>query len=597
MDLEQIEKLLLHGAHFTTEQKQVIQAPGRINVVAGPGSGKTTVLAAKVLLLLTNPQIDGKGICCITHTNVAVNEILERLKIGGIDEVEYPNFVGTIQSFMDTFLGRTAFAKILPGVTMKLLEEEKYKERYTQNFKRIVTTYTYPKVPNPDKWQTKLVISDSGLYHYENVSQNFQYGINHALKWLFNDGIVSYNDLKSLSNWYLNQHKAELCAALGERFSYLMLDEAQDTDMMQFNIINNLASASSLNVQRFGDPYQSLYTIYGSEVEDSWKPKNDEGVYATKEISETTRFGSVIAGVVKNVCIEEYSHFHSNQQFHSFPKYFLTYATGDELRKKHDRLIESAANSDTNFRDSDRVDAIVGVMHDDVYRVESEYVRESTKQRGHRRAVKEIYDLLVTLLANTMNHSVVEEQQIVRSDGNLNQGLADIIQRLADKQLTCEELYDSLNKFIAIDSSIVDSFKSDCEHLIRSVNSLSNQPEITEKTPSIVHREFSTIHGVKGETHRSTVLLLDSCVHPKYGLDEHENEFNKFFEVIFPYLLGHRTKFSENAEVRKLQRDSLKLAYVALSRPKYLVAVAIPIKDLGDKKREELLSHGWVEAK
>ncbi|WP_239085617.1 UvrD-helicase domain-containing protein [Lacticaseibacillus paracasei] len=80
----QIESILLHGAHFTAEQREVIQAIGRIDVVAGPGSGKTTVLAAKVLRLLTTRNYEDKGICCITHTNVAVKEILARLKLAGV---------------------------------------------------------------------------------------------------------------------------------------------------------------------------------------------------------------------------------------------------------------------------------------------------------------------------------------------------------------------------------------------------------------------------------------------------------------------------------------------------------------------------------
>ncbi|WKF85916.1 UvrD-helicase domain-containing protein [Lacticaseibacillus pantheris] len=410
MNLTQIETILLHGAHFTKEQREVIQAKGRIDVVAGPGSGKTTVLAAKVLALLTNRKCEDKGICCITHTNVAVKEILERLKLGGVDEIEYPNFVGTIQSFMDKFLGRVAFANILPEVTLKLLEEEKFYEKYEKNFRRIVTDYPPDyNVPKPANNGCELVIQEDGSFYYTNNHRRYKTAINLACKWLLEDGFISYTDLKSLCYWYLRKYINELSVAFGERFSYLMLDEAQDTDQVQMAIISGLAKSQKLNVQRFGDPYQALYTIYGAETEDSWKPSPDNVLYRTKEISETTRFGSSIAAVVRDVCVEEYEHFHSNQELDFFPKYFITYETGDELKDKQDRLIEGAAASNPEFRVSQMPDAIVGIMHSDVMKIDSHYSKEGAKQRAHEKSVSEIRALIIKLLASANGLSLVEE--------------------------------------------------------------------------------------------------------------------------------------------------------------------------------------------
>lgn len=71
-----IERILLPaGERFSLEQMKAIIAGGNINVVAGPGSGKTTILAAKLISLLTKQKRGDKGICCITHTNIAVKEI------------------------------------------------------------------------------------------------------------------------------------------------------------------------------------------------------------------------------------------------------------------------------------------------------------------------------------------------------------------------------------------------------------------------------------------------------------------------------------------------------------------------------------------
>ncbi|MFP3344537.1 UvrD-helicase domain-containing protein, partial [Halomonas sp. SIMBA_159] len=65
------KKILPLGCEFFPQQNEVIEAEGSIDIIAGPGSGKTTVLIAKYELLLARNVEDNKGICLITHTNVA----------------------------------------------------------------------------------------------------------------------------------------------------------------------------------------------------------------------------------------------------------------------------------------------------------------------------------------------------------------------------------------------------------------------------------------------------------------------------------------------------------------------------------------------
>lgn len=100
-DIELIEKLLLpDGAHFQDDARNVIRCWHSSEVSACPGSGKTTVLLAKLKLLADKmPFDDGAGICVLSHTNVAVDEIRNRLAGDSDKLLGYPNYVGTIQSF------------------------------------------------------------------------------------------------------------------------------------------------------------------------------------------------------------------------------------------------------------------------------------------------------------------------------------------------------------------------------------------------------------------------------------------------------------------------------------------------------------------
>lgn len=76
-EIEEVEKLLLPDfCHFPDDAKKVICCWKSSDVAACPGSGKTTVLLAKLKLLAERmPLPDGAGVCVLSHTNVAVNEI------------------------------------------------------------------------------------------------------------------------------------------------------------------------------------------------------------------------------------------------------------------------------------------------------------------------------------------------------------------------------------------------------------------------------------------------------------------------------------------------------------------------------------------
>ena len=84
-DIARLEGLLLpRDCHFATDAQTVINWWDSANVLACPGSGKTTVLLAKLKLLAdVMPFADGSGICILSHTNVAVDEIKPKFQTAG----------------------------------------------------------------------------------------------------------------------------------------------------------------------------------------------------------------------------------------------------------------------------------------------------------------------------------------------------------------------------------------------------------------------------------------------------------------------------------------------------------------------------------
>ena len=105
-DIQYAENILLpQGKTFDNERRNFIRNLSTIDLQAVPGSGKTTALLAKLLILETKlPLSDGSGILVLSHTNAAVDEIKEKIHQYCPQLFRYPNFIGTIQSFVNEFL-------------------------------------------------------------------------------------------------------------------------------------------------------------------------------------------------------------------------------------------------------------------------------------------------------------------------------------------------------------------------------------------------------------------------------------------------------------------------------------------------------------
>lgn len=78
-DINWAELFLKNGIHFDDTRRIVIKSMDSIDVQAFPGSGKTTVLVAKLAILAKKWPHINSGICVLSHTNVAREEIEEKL--------------------------------------------------------------------------------------------------------------------------------------------------------------------------------------------------------------------------------------------------------------------------------------------------------------------------------------------------------------------------------------------------------------------------------------------------------------------------------------------------------------------------------------
>ena len=101
-DIEKTENKF--GITFDESRKEAIKNIETADIIACAGSGKTTMMCAKIdILTKKQPFNNNKGIAVLSLTNVAIEQI--RSKLGKKHEIfRYPNYCETIQKFVTTFV-------------------------------------------------------------------------------------------------------------------------------------------------------------------------------------------------------------------------------------------------------------------------------------------------------------------------------------------------------------------------------------------------------------------------------------------------------------------------------------------------------------
>ncbi len=603
---EKIESTLLGNKRkFQDEQITVINSMYSTNIMACPGSGKTTVLIAKIALLLKkiDRECSSEGICVITHTNVAVEEIMKNLKKLGINDIRYPHFIGTIHEFFNNFFSLKAYGFFSKKEAFSILEKEEY-EKYFQIFlKRHSSSDWIPdnlsfieniEIKIDDNDELKMISRRDTPYDDKFIN---------TVKDLFNAGFLRHSDTLALANWYIRKYQSKIQSAFLNRFSYLFIDEAQDTSIEQYTNLNMIIENKDLLVvQWFGDPYQALYSLYGKE--EAWFPKIDQRL----EINYSNRFGENIAKILRTTCIEEYTQLKVNESFHSAQPHIFIFDDQTKLQ-----LLKVYSDTVNRFRREFFIDDVSGKIaavcqhkfplnsylssHESAF---SKKASESTMQLGLRYCYRSVIQVIRIYDRNENNESKDYTKNTAlflnKSHSELHLSLkilwAKLILNISNQLETNEIVLEIKQKYKElvgkllkineneIDVSNVDMLNTQLFRLIQKEKDGTLNSNVDSNTSSY-GVELNTVHGVKGETHFATLLLESTG--PR-GMSHSD------LKPIFSFLTGdYKIEMIEDSNIK----DTLKLAYVALSRPRYFVGIAMHKDNLTDQEIAAARIHGW----
>lgn len=276
-DIEMAERLLLPcGCHFDEERRIFIKDLSTLDLQAVPGSGKTTALLAKLRILASKmPLQEGGGVLVISHTNAAIDEIKE--KIGSIvpNLFQYPNYVGTIQSFVDQFLAIPYYSQKF-GHSPNRIDDEIYTElccRYLEKNNKGSNWLNNKRnslsiLKSIDAIDANEVIKIDGL---KNQTSPAYISIRDFRFTLVNDGFLKFDDAFKFAEAYLNECP-QIGSLLKKRFRFVFVDEMQDMSEQQCGLLEKIFfDTSGLNYfQRIGDRNQSIYSGREECSSDSW---------------------------------------------------------------------------------------------------------------------------------------------------------------------------------------------------------------------------------------------------------------------------------------------------------------------------------------
>lgn len=336
-DIEYAEKVLLpEGKAFDEERRLFIRNLSTLDLQAVPGSGKTTALLAKLLILERYmPLKSGCGVLVISHTNAAVDEINERIGKHCPKLFEYPNFVGTIQSFVDRFLAIPCYTNKFKKKPSRI-DSEIYDERLSQilnnpwkyrfglsnnDLKKILYLknvnesifYKYrfdisedeiilSKALNGEKLEIKKPRKGRNYQDYSEEEKSSLYNWFKDLKihLLKSSEILHFDDAYFLANLSFIKNP-NVITLLQKRFKFVFVDEMQDMDVHQHNLIEKVFHPDQLSqsvLQRIGDKNQAIYNGGAVTLENIWSIR-DNVMY----INGSHRLSPRIAELVQNLAL------------------------------------------------------------------------------------------------------------------------------------------------------------------------------------------------------------------------------------------------------------------------------------------------------
>lgn len=297
------------GEGGSDARQGVIRSMQSIDVAACPGSGKTTLLVAKLAALATKWQCRTRGICVLSHTNVARREIETRLGHTSVGRrlLAYPHYVGTIHGFVDEFFALPWLRS--RGHQIKLINTEICLERrwnalppqIRSGLERTYNTRAVLCIKSPDfslgevHWSNGVLGTGTSTYR----------AMQDVCRQSATEGYFCYDEMLMWAEDLIKNVPA-VTQIVRDRFPLLFIDEAQDNSEDQSAILHRVFMDGGTAVvrQRFGDNNQAIFDFMGDNEEVVTDRFPIDSI--RQDLPNSHRFGQKIANLADPLGVARY---------------------------------------------------------------------------------------------------------------------------------------------------------------------------------------------------------------------------------------------------------------------------------------------------
>ncbi|WP_242979325.1 UvrD-helicase domain-containing protein [Clostridium thermopalmarium] len=610
--------------HFDDARISIIKNLESTDIQAFPGSGKTTTLVAKLAILAKKWPYANSGICVLSHTNVAREEIEEKLGNTDVGKklLMYPHFIGTLHSFFDTYVSLPWLHS--KGLNLNIIDSD------------IVINSRWNMIPNNIRAYLTRQYKDEKICSYQGsigcIDWDKQGDTREKLLTVIqksqNNGNFTFDEMLLYAKQALDECDS-FAVGIQRRFPIVFIDEAQDTNSFQWELLHKAFPADgSLTIrQGFGDSNQAIYNYINEVVDKPEFPRENPLV-----LSESRRFDHRIAVLANTVAISSEqmkgtdNEFSERGECHTL--YLFSKDKAWQVIDEFGQLILNTFSDDELLKYRKVGCHVIGMVHDK---------KEDTHERHFP---KGIYDYWPCYEAKKANKSITPRNML----GYFRKGVGEFletgetsgqvewiskgIRRLLNKAqkenfvFATNSTFRSIIKLLPEDKQMIfrklmaeltsidvlseENWKNISEmflKILKLFNLTANQnvqkflawsdDENTEskgntsdkvlpnhyvfynsETERSVDLEFGSIHSVKGRTHLATLVL-----------ETYSKSHN--LKAILKYLCNTPPKSIGSNQNR------LKCQYVAMTRARALLCLAIPLDFVDENTQDKLKKIGW----
>ncbi len=289
----------------------VMQTNGPVMVIAGPGSGKTRVLTYRLSYLLESGVLP-QNILSLTFTNKAAKEMTERISLVAGDKARKV-WSGTFHSVFARIL-RVEAPKIGYPSNFTIYDTDDSKSLITEIVKQLKLN---PKDYNPNHIRNRISNAKSNLVTpvmYANdpdlleqdrlnkmpsTAEIYKKYMERCLA----AGAMDFDDLLLQIFRLFQENSDQVLEKYRNQFKYLMVDEFQDTNYLQYAIIKKLAlyPGSERNICIVGDDAQSIYSFRGATIKNILDFESDFPDVKTYKLEQNYRSTDFIVQAANDV--------------------------------------------------------------------------------------------------------------------------------------------------------------------------------------------------------------------------------------------------------------------------------------------------------